>query len=185
MARLRAIEEMSNETSSDKGIDDAKAVLIPNHFGEESPCKIVEIRGKIFVLGGLSENAKTKRFSFGWVAYEPEKGTAFVFLDSGEIYRHDSEDEAFGIIGANAVFYSDAGLSVFSEIGEVLCVFNDFNQYFIDIDFTEILDGTVSFTLGDMRTKRYTINEIVDEIGVAETSGLVLSVSDVSANGAD
>jgi len=138
---------------------------IPNHFGVYKPCVYARINKKSYALGGITEKAKVLKFSDGWVVYEQDKGTAFVFLENGSIYIHDLEDERVIVFNGSLIFHSDAGLSLFSESGETTCVFNEFNQYFLDINLSEINKGIVTFTRGDSSIMLLSISDIASQIG--------------------
>ena len=107
------------------------------------------------------------------MVYEHNKGTAFVLLEDGRVFRHDLEDESVGVFEGTLVFYSDAGLSVFCKEGEISCIFNDLGEYIIDISFDDIGEVGIRFTLGDSRELVLSVSDIVERIGNKTSENLV------------
>ncbi len=149
---------------------EAKITKIPNQFGEWRPCINVTVFGKTYNLGGISADADVVDFSKGNAVcvYESHRGTAFVIFRRGMIYVRDVEDEKIAVVEDNLLFYSDAGISSFSNTGEFQCLFNDFNQYFIDIDTSAVREGFVGFTMGNGSIRKLSVQDIVSQIGVAK-----------------
>lgn len=54
-----------------------------------------------------------------------------------------------------------------------MCAFRDLNQYILGIEFENISEGKIEFSLGDDRKIRLTIDDLIEAIGSMVTSNLV------------
>lgn len=150
-----------------------KPQVTPNHFGETEPWKKVCFNGNAYYLGGISSEAKIEPFLFGVTVYEFQRGSAFILYNDGRVFRHDLEDEKICTAGGALIFFSDAGMSMFVEGGELTCSFNDLNLYFTLVDFSLLERKKVSFYLPDERAVSMDVREIFETIGQLDLTYLV------------
>lgn len=136
-----------------------------NHSGLRSPFLSIFVHGKIYSLGGLSDEVCAWKFGGDWVLFDKKFGSAFILPPDGGVITHDCEDEELAYLGERILFISDAGLTVYGNSRKIDCSFNDLNLYFIHIDYSQVATRGVVFVTGDGRELLFSVDELIEMIG--------------------